>query len=73
MKTNLDQFENDRLIDDPMSYKAGIFYFNRKDGRIVIQNVPELDDLKFCQFYTYLLILGIIAVFHLRLVKIDTV
>ena len=36
MKTDFDQFENDRMIDDPMNYKWGIFYFNRKDSRIVV-------------------------------------
>jgi len=35
MKPDFDQFENDRMIDDPMNYKWGLFYFNRKDGRIV--------------------------------------
>ena len=36
MKIDFEQFENDRMIDDPMNYKWGIFYFNRKDSRIVV-------------------------------------
>ena len=64
MKTNFDQFENDRMIDDPMNYKAGIFYFNPKDGRIVVPKRSRMMGwtMNFANFYTYLLILGIIAV-----------
>jgi uncharacterized membrane protein len=36
MRADFDQFENDRMSDDPMNYKLGIFYFNRKDSRIVV-------------------------------------
>ncbi len=36
MKPDFDQFENDRMIDDPTNYKWGIFYFNRKDSRILV-------------------------------------
>jgi len=36
MKNDFDQFENDRKSDDPMNYKWGIFYFNRKDPRIMV-------------------------------------
>jgi len=36
MKTDFNQFENDRMINDPLNYKWGIFYFNRKDSRILV-------------------------------------
>ena len=64
MKTNFDQVENDRMIDDPMNYKAGIFYFNAKDPRIVVPKRYRMMGwtMNFANFYTYLLILGIIAV-----------
>lgn len=64
MKTDFDQFENDRMIDDPMNYKAGIFYFNRRDGRIMVPKRTRMMGwtMNFANLYTYLLILGIIAV-----------
>lgn len=64
MKTNFDQFENDRMIDDPMNYKAGIFYFNPKDSRIVVSKHVRMMGwtLNFANYQTYLLIFGIISV-----------
>jgi uncharacterized membrane protein len=64
MKTNFDQFENDRMIEDPMNYKAGIFYFNPKDSRIMVPKRYKLTGwtLNFARLYAYLLISGIIVV-----------
>jgi uncharacterized membrane protein len=64
MKNDFNQFENDRMIDDPMNYKGGIFYFNRKDGRVLVPKRSRLMGwtLNFANFFTYLLILGIILV-----------
>lgn len=42
MKPDFDQFENDRMIDDPMNYKAGIVYFNRKVRRIVVPKRSQM-------------------------------
>jgi uncharacterized membrane protein len=52
------------MIEDPMNYKAGIFYFNPKDSRIMVPKRYKLTGwtLNFASFYTYLLILGIIGV-----------
>ncbi len=63
MKTNFDQFENDRMIDDPTNYKWGIFYFNPKDQRIVVPKRSRMMGwtLNFGNIYSYLLILGIIS------------
>jgi len=63
MKTDFDQFENDRMIDDPTNYKWGIFYFNRKDGRIVVpKRVRGMGwSLNFGNFYAYVLIILIIT------------
>lgn len=63
MKTDFDQFENDRMINDPINYKWGIFYFNRKDDRIVVpKRVRWMGwTLNFGNIYSYLLILGIIS------------
>lgn len=64
MKTNFDEFENDRMIEDPGNYKAGIFYFNRKDARVI---VPKRDKMRgwtlnFGSIYTYIILLAFILV-----------
>lgn len=63
MKTDFDQFENDRMINDPMNYKAGIFYFNRKDDRIVVRKRSKMMGwtLNFGHIYTYILLILIVA------------
>ena len=63
MKNDFDQFENDRMIDDPMNYKWGIFYFNRKDSRIVVpKRVRGMGwTLNFGNIYAYALIILIVA------------
>lgn len=64
MRTNFDQFENDRMINDPTNYKWGIFYFNPKDRRIVVPKRARMMGwtLNFGNFYSYLLILGLISI-----------
>ena len=61
MKINFDQFENDRMIDDPTNYKWGIFYFNSKDSRTVVPKRSGMLGwtLNFANVYTYLIILEI--------------
>lgn len=61
MKTNLDQFENDRVSDDPTNYKWRIFYFNLKDSRTVVSKRSRMLGwtLNFANIYTYLIIVGI--------------
>ena len=63
MKTDFDQFENDQMIDDPMNYKWGIFYFNRKDSRIVVpKRVRGLGwTLNFGNIYAYIFLILIIT------------
>ena len=65
MKMNFDEFENDRMIQDPINYKGGIFYFNRKDRRIIVPKRINMMGwtLNFANIYTYLFIIGIIAAF----------
>ena len=64
MKTNFDQFENDRMIQNPENYKWGIFYFNAKDRRVLVPKRMYMMGwtLNFANIYTYLLILGLIAI-----------
>jgi len=63
MKTDFDQIENDRMIDDPMNYKWGIFYFNRKDSRILVpKRIRGMGwTLNFGNIYTYVLIILMIT------------
>ncbi len=64
MQHNFDQFENDRMINDPTNYKWGIFYYNPKDKRIVVPKRTKITGwtLNFGNFYSYLLILGLISI-----------
>ena len=63
MKNNLDEYENDRMRRDPLNYKWGIFYFNPKDNRILVQKYNKVMGwtLNFASIYSYLIILGLIA------------
>lgn len=63
MKTNFDEFESDRMINNPANYKGGIFYFNPKDKRIVPPKRNKMMGwtLNFANIYSYLIILGLIA------------
>jgi len=36
MKSPFQQFEEDKMINDPANYKWGVFYFNAKDSRAVV-------------------------------------
>jgi len=62
MKMDFNEFEKDRMIQDPSNYKAGIFYFNRNDSRIVVPKRNKMMGwtLNFANVYSYLLILGVI-------------
>ena len=61
---DFDQFENDRMIEDPANYKWGIFYFNRKDRRIIVPKRLKMMGwtLNFANFYTYIILFLIFAI-----------
>jgi uncharacterized membrane protein len=63
MNTNFDDFESDRLVNDPTNYKWGIFYFNPRDKRIALPKRYKMMGwtLNFANIYTYLILLGLIA------------
>jgi len=63
MKNDFSDFDSDRMINDPTNYKFGIFYFNKKDGRVVLPKYNKMLGwtLNFANFYTYLIILGFIS------------
>jgi len=64
MKNNFDQFEDDNMVQDPTNYKAGIFYFNPKDKRVMVPKRIAMMGwtLNFAIIYTWMLIFGLIAV-----------
>ncbi|MBN1250794.1 MAG: hypothetical protein JXR51_06820 [Bacteroidales bacterium] len=58
------QNDIDREIDNPDNYKLYIFYFNKKDKRII---VPKQDrnrgfTINFGNFYTYLILVSIFLI-----------
>lgn len=65
MKPDFDQFENDRMRNDPMNYKWGIFYFNPKDKRVIVpKRLKGMGwTLNFANFRSYviLILIGILA------------
>ncbi len=63
-RTNFGDFENDRMIKDPANYKWGLFYFNRKDGRVMVPKYWKSTGwtLNFGNLNSYLLIFGILLV-----------
>jgi len=62
MKTQFEQYELDRMRNDPENYIWGIFYFNPKDSRFFVpkRNYWMGWTLNFANPYSYLIILGII-------------
>ncbi|HZL08695.1 MAG TPA: hypothetical protein VFC65_01750 [Prolixibacteraceae bacterium] len=62
MKASFDEFQSDRMISDPGNYKWGIFYFNQKDGRVVVPRYNKRMGwtLNFANIYSFLIILGLI-------------
>ena len=61
---DFDQFENDRMIEDPANYKWGLFYFNRLDKRIIVPKRLKMMGwtLNFANFYTYIILFLIVAI-----------
>jgi len=51
------------MIDDPMNYKWGIFYFNRKDPRVMVPKRFKMMGwtLNFGNIYAYIFLILIIA------------
>ncbi len=64
MEKKFDDYRNNSMTNDPANYKWGVFYFNRNDHRIAVNKYQKERGwtLNFANIYTYLLILGIIAV-----------
>ncbi len=63
MNPDFDQFENDRMVNDPTNYKWGLFYFNPKDSRVLVakRNWMMGWTLNFAKPISYMIILGFIA------------
>ncbi len=62
MKTNFDDYNSDKMVNDPDNYKWGIIYFNRKDRRVIVPKYNKVMGwtFNFGNLYSYLIILGII-------------
>ena len=59
MKNSFDQFELDKMRKDPDNYILGVFYFNRKDFRVIL---PKRNAMlgwtpNFARIETYLLLI----------------
>jgi uncharacterized membrane protein len=54
----------DRMRNDPENYKWGIFYFNRKDPRVLVPKRNRFMGwtLNFASPYSYFILLGIAAI-----------
>lgn len=63
MNTNFDEFENERMLNDPLNYKWGIFYFNPKDKRIIVPKRLKAMGwtLNFANFRAYVILILIIS------------
>jgi uncharacterized membrane protein len=62
MKSNFNENNEDKMLNDPDNYKWGIFYFNPDDGRTI---VPKRNrwmgfTLNFANPFSYFIILGFI-------------
>jgi uncharacterized membrane protein len=63
MKINFDDFNNDRMINDPANYKWGIFYFNPKDSRILVPKFNKIMGwtLNFAKMNSWIILFGTLA------------
>ena len=59
----VDDYESDRMRNDPGNYKWGIFYFNTRDPRPILPKRNKLLGwtVNFASPYSYLILIGIIA------------
>lgn len=63
MKNDFDNQNLNNPSDNPDNYKWGIFYFNRKDNRIIVKKQDRIRGftINFGNPYTYLVFLGLAA------------
>jgi len=63
MKTKLDQEILDTMSKNPSNWK-GVFYFNRKDPRLMVPKLyPSMGwTLNFASVYAYLLIIAVVLI-----------
>ena len=59
MKTPFEKHELDRMINDPVNYKLGIFYFNPRDSRTIVPKRKKNPawTLNFASPYTWIILL----------------
>ena len=63
MSSHYEEMDFKGRIEDPDNYKWGIFYFNKKDSRVILpkRNPYTGFTVNFANPFTYLILLGIIA------------
>jgi uncharacterized membrane protein len=64
MKSEFEQYEQDRMINDPKNYKWGVFYYNPMDSRFILPKRYRWMGwtLNFANIYSYVFILGTIII-----------
>jgi uncharacterized membrane protein len=64
MKSSFDQIHSDNEINNPSNYKWGVFYFNKKDKRVVLPKYQRERGwtVNFANPLSYLFILLIIVI-----------
>ncbi len=60
---NFEDYDMDRMQNDPENYKWGIFYFNKKDKRTILPKRNKLLGwtVNFASPYSYLILAGILV------------
>jgi uncharacterized membrane protein len=72
MKTQFEQNHFDNMRQNPENYIWGVFYFNKKDSRVILPKSNSLRGwtLNFASPYTYLSIIAIIGlIFLMKVLK----
>ena len=64
MKHNFDHIHNDNEVKNPSNYKWGLFYFNKRDKRVVLPKYQSERGwtVNFANPLSYLFILLLIAI-----------
>ncbi len=67
MKNQFDEFELDKMRNDPTNYIGGVFYFNKKDYRIILPKRSKMFGwiFNFAKVQTYLVLIGFFLVCYL--------
>lgn len=67
MENSFDEYELDKMRNDPTNYFLGVFYFNSKDYRVILPKRNQFLGwtLNFAKMQTYLILILFIAMIYL--------